>query len=235
MNTGIWSSMRPADCLPECWCEAAREGAIILEPFNTWTNLAYTLLGILILKQFIKVKNYKLENDIYENPFYTRVFAFAMIFLGAGSFFFHMSQTFLGQWADLVGMYMVTGFYIVYLSHLLKKMSQTSFLSLYLLMVSVLAVCTWFYPEGRRAMFGFTIAIMLIQLLYVFKKSSLRFQAKYLGLGAGLFILGQVVWNLDRMRIVCDPYGAINGHGIWHILSALGAYFIFKFLATQKR
>jgi hypothetical protein len=38
----------------------------------------------------------------------------------------------------------------------------------------------------------------------------------------GLFLLGFLFWILDITKLYC------SGHAFWHVLSALGIYFLYK-------
>ena len=107
-----WRTWKGATCLPDCWCEAARIGHWILEPVNTWTNLAFVFAGLyFIIKQSKFITN---KGPLSSNSSFPLIYGFACVFVGMGSFFFHASQTFIGQWFDVFGMYLVAVFYIFY-------------------------------------------------------------------------------------------------------------------------
>jgi tetratricopeptide (TPR) repeat protein len=105
-----WTKFTPATCLPDCWCEAPRIGSFILEPVNSWTNFIFVLLGLFLI--FFDKKIPYGSNFLSMNRGYSRVYGSALIFLGFGSFLFHASQTFVGQWFDVFGMYLVSAFFV---------------------------------------------------------------------------------------------------------------------------
>ena len=43
------------------------------------------------------------------------------------------------------------------------------------------------------------------------------------------------VWNLSRSDGGwCNPYSLFQGHAVWHLGDALGAYFLFRFYVSEK-
>ena len=95
----IYSNFAPASCLPDCWCEMPRVGEMILEPGNTWSNLAFVFCGLFVLWLKDEIPNRKL-------------LSFGFVFLGAGSMAFHATQTFIGQTLDVFGMYFLVSIFI---------------------------------------------------------------------------------------------------------------------------
>ena len=210
MNENIYQNFKPASCLPDCWCEVPKVGQYILEPGNTWSNLAFIFCGLIILFYFKDFPRRKLA-------------AVAFFSVGVGSMLFHGTQTFLGQTVDVLGMYMMVTFLTLYLW---KKDFSTI---LWLGINSGLLGILWFYPEVRRWLF---MAMVLGLVIYSIKRS---IKSKYLYGSILSMILGQVVWNIDRLKIVCDPSSPISGHFFWHIFSASSALLFVQALRFNDR
>ncbi len=230
-----WSTWRPATCLPDCWCEAARHGAWILEPVNTWTNLFFILAGVIFI---IKSNRFVTgTNPLSSSALFPRIYGSALIFVGLGSFFYHASQTFVGQWFDVFGMYLVSMFYISYNYYRIGLFDKKRFLTFYFFSCISLGIIIYFYPETRRWLFGLSLIFTFIQSLWIQLRLKSKMKSSYL-IGAVLaYALAQALWLLDKNKIWCDPYGQINGHGLWHILtgvSAILAYFYFHSEEPEK-
>src|ERR1035437_241788 len=133
-----WTTWKKATCLPDCWCEAARTGSWVLEPVNTWTNLFFFLSGVFFI--FTAQKLTTKTNRLNSNPLFPRLYGFAMIFVGLGSFFYHASQTFVGQWFDCFGMYLVSMFYIFYNFYRINWIQEKLFLAYYILSCIILGL-----------------------------------------------------------------------------------------------
>ena len=43
-----------------------------------------------------------------------------------------------------------------------------------------------------------------------------------------LFAAGSV-WILDRQRVVCEPDSLLQGHAVWHILTAVSIFFVYLY------
>ncbi len=107
-----WSMWRPATCLPDaCFCEAIGAG-FIRQPIDTWSNLAFVLVGLLILEDVLRPSSTR-SNLLAQRRTYGVVYAVAVILIGLGSWFYHASLTFVGQWFDVMGMYLLGTFMVL--------------------------------------------------------------------------------------------------------------------------
>jgi len=139
----IYEGFKPASCLPDCWCEMPRIGQYILEPGNTWSNLAFIFCAGIVW--------------FYFKEFPRRKFAASLFaFLGLGSMAFHGTQTFIGQTIDVLAMYMLVSFFIFYL------WSERFKIKYYLVINSAFLLGLWFYPEVRRWLFAGLVILLLI-------------------------------------------------------------------------
>jgi uncharacterized membrane protein SirB2 len=227
-----WTQFRGATCLPDCWCEATRVGSWILEPVNTWTNLVFIFSGLFfLLRSEIFLQN---TNGLNAHTQFPKLYGFALLFVGGGSFFYHASQTFMGQWFDVFGMYLVSIFYIAYNFFRLKKFNLKQFKIFYFVTCIVLGIIIYYIPETRRWLFGVSIAFTFVQSLYVQKKLQAVINSHYLILAVGSYITAQTFWILDKNKIWCNPYAWMNGHGLWHILTGIAAIFAYLYFNSER-
>ena len=226
-----WTTWRKATCLPECWCEAARTGSWILEPVNTWTNLFFIFAGMVFIFKAEKLTTKK--NRLNSLVLFPRLYGFAMMFVGLGSFFYHASQTFAGQWFDVFGMYLVSMFYIFYNFYRIGKLQEKSFLIFYFASCLLLGFVIYYLPDTRRWLFGVSVAFTLVQSLWIQKRFKAIINQSYLIGAVAAFLFAQTVWILDKNRIWCDPYSLINGHGLWHIFSGVAAVSIYFYFNSE--
>ncbi len=73
----------------------------ISEPANTWSNLGFLVCAIVL---------YKWSRG--KDPL-LRYFPWAMLIMGAGSFYYHMSNTYITQVADYIGMYVLVYWFVL--------------------------------------------------------------------------------------------------------------------------
>jgi predicted membrane channel-forming protein YqfA (hemolysin III family) len=227
-----WTTWRNATCLPECWCEAARTGSWILEPVNTWTNLVFIVAGLVFIFRAEALTTNK--NQLSSRVTFPRLYGFALIFLGLGSFFYHASQTFAGQWFDVFGMYLVSMFYISYNLFRIGRLHEKSFLYFYFGSCVLLGFVIYFFPESRRWLFGVSIAFTFLQSIWIQKRLRSMINSKYLFGAVAAYALAQSTWVLDKNRIWCDPNGWMNGHGIWHLFTGVAAVLIYFYFNSER-
>lgn len=233
MNNGFWNTWQRASCLPDCWCEAPRLNALIVEPANTWTNISYIIAAIFIFRLSYKTK-FAQSNSMTKDKRFTYLYAGSLFFLGLGSFFFHASLTFWGQWFDVMGMYLITFYFIAYnfVRSGYFKFSKFSFT--YLLSVALAGALIYYIPESRRYLFGLSIGIILVSSLIINHKIKAQINHRVLYSALGVFAFGFLFWNLDKFKVLCDPYALFNGHGVWHFCGGLAAYLLYRYYLTES-
>ena len=198
-------------------------GGYIRQPWNTVSSLGYVFVGVYILCLPCENRNRKsLRMD--ESFPVVLLFAIATVVTGVGSTFFHMSLTFVGQTCDVVGMYLLSVFLILYAFRNQPKMTSTLFYVSYTLSNLILLVILIFLPELRRYLFAGMIVVGLL-LEYFFNR---KLQFKYILIATNSLLLGYIIWQLDNMKIFFPKTGPLQGHAIWHLLGAVSCWFLYR-------
>lgn len=229
----FWSDWRPASCLPDCWCEMPRFSSWLVEPANTWSNISYLLASVFIFRLITKTSDLG-NSELTKSKSYFYIYSAALFFLGLGSGFFHMSLTYLGQWCDLLGMYLVTYYFILYNFVRIKRLSDKGFLALYILSNAISGYLIYAIPMTRRYLFAVAIILILMTTFFANKRINSTLDTKKLNLAIGSFLLAFGIWNLDKFKVICYPTAWINGHAIWHLICGYSAYILFKYFASEK-
>lgn len=213
----------PATCqLEGCFCEAS-SGRFPEQVANAISSFAFIFLGIWALLSTREPPAGTRERAL------TPYFAVTMLFLGISSFYYHATLSFIGQFLDIFSMY--TFGLLLLLGALYRSGQLAGRLAAVLFGVSTvaLAITQYLFPEARRILFALVllpgIVLELTPLVTGYSPRSSRVRFVYAGVGA--LVLAYAVWVLDQNRIVCDPYSIVQGHAIWHVLTALAAYMIF--------
>jgi hypothetical protein len=210
------SGWQGATCLPNCFNEAIRPGAI-LQPVSTFSSLAYAFVGIYVL----------LAREGFDNKIWRHVFAWSLIITGFGSAFFHMTLSFVGQTVDVVGMYLLATFVIVY-AFRSAKISAKQLAALYAAFNVLLLVVLIFAPGLRRYLFALLLVAGLV--LEYFRNRKLCSQ-KLLGAAAGVLLFGFGIWTVDQLRLLSADW--FYGHTAWHIFGAVAGYLLYKYYAQK--
>jgi hypothetical protein len=249
-----WAAWRPATCMPAaCFCEAIGAG-FIRQPIDTWSNLAFVLMGLLILEDVLRLSSTR-SNLLAQRRTYGVVYAVAVILIGLGSWFYHASLTFIGQWFDVMGMYLLGTFMVVYNVARLsvsprvthphasrqdigmprpRMMSGRIFAVSYLLFNLVLALSLIVVPELRRYLFGMLLMVTIILEVIIRRRTVTQIRTGYFIAALLIYVLAQIIWTLDLNHIECDPDGLLQGHAIWHILTAASAGLLYLYYRSEN-
>ncbi len=234
----IWTGWSGALCGSSgCSCEPARQ-ALIVTPLNTITNLAYILVGMLILST-ARSNTEPSAGLMRRQAGYARLMGVAFIALGLGSGFFHASWTLIGQWLDSLGMYLITAFMLLFALIRLRPFSGKLFGVLYAVLCAMLGALWFAAPDARRTIFMVVlIAALLLEFsLLIMRRPSI--QIKLLLAGLALFIFSDRLRAWDMQDWICRPESWLQPHAIYHLLSAgaLGLLYLYyqsERLATQR-
>jgi len=215
-----------------CFCETIRYGEWIRQPANTWSNLAFVIITVIILWVLYSTKTNR-KNQLLTYHSYTWIFAFGCVLTGAGSFYYHASFTLLGQWFDVMGMYCAITFFTVYNIDRLYYLKPVKFVIVYLAINTLLCFFLTSFPEIRRYLFGVFVFVFLGSVFYSQIKLKTIISGKYLYLSMLSFGLGFGLWILDIKKIVCSPHSLWQLHSFWHVLTAMSGLFIYLYYFSE--
>ena len=232
-----WEGWKPATCMPDqCFCERIRDGTI-RQPSNTWSNHALVLVGLLIITaakgDVSGTSHSKNSNPMTSKPAYPIVFGLSAMLTGFGSMFYHASLTFLGQWFDVMGMYLLASFLLLYSSSRLLSLSSRAFVVFYPAINILLGYSLVAWPDLRRYVFGLLIVAALASEVLVHRTLRPRVATRYLGAAILSLAIAFGIWILDLGGIFCSPDSWLQGHAVWHILSALAIWYIYLYMRSE--
>lgn len=230
-----WAAWRPATCMPDnCFCEALRDG-VIRQPVNTYSNLTFVLAGIGMLA--IAREDWacgKRGNLLLSHRAYSSVFGVAAIVIGAGSFFYHASLTFIGQWFDVMGMDLFIGFALVYNYARFRPLRTSRFVLAYIAMMAMLGYMLIVTPEYRRQVFAALVWATLALELLVRMVERPQMQTRWLVASVASLAMGYGIWMLDESGVWCTPTSIVQGHALWHLFSALAAFLLYWYYRSEQ-
>lgn len=229
-----YTGWAPASCLPDdCFCEAQGEGAIT-QPLNTYTNLIYVFFGMLVWGMAPRRDEPTAANPLLRQRIYSLTFACGLVAIGLGSFFYHASLTFVGQWFDLFGMYLLITLILLYNLARLIPFQGRAFALTYIGVNIILGILQIILPQIRREVFaGLLVAALLVEAYLLLVK---RPQVKWILFPAAIasMALGYAVWLLDNSAILCDPRSFFQGHAVWHFFTALAPFLLYLYYRSER-
>jgi len=214
-----WSGWTPPNV---DWCEEELCGWIV-NPADTWSNLAYIAFG---LAMWWRARGR--GSDLLS------LFAPASVIVGAFSFAYHASYTYFLQFFDFVGMFLFC-FVIITANALrlgwIRREQRVAFL------VGGVVLFSAFVPLLSETTIPIQSLVGLLIAAILWQERAASRRAFAGGLEHGSFwialalLAAAAAFSLaDLTRAFCDPSNHwVQGHAIWHLLSAASLYAMFRF------
>jgi hypothetical protein len=96
---------------------------------------------------------------------------------------------------------------------------------------AVLVGLMFAFPADERLVFALGGPCCVIELYLFIKRRRTTHYAFYAWAWL-VMTIATAVWWLDLTKRVCDPRNHfVNGHAVWHLLSALTFFLLYKFYA----
>jgi predicted membrane channel-forming protein YqfA (hemolysin III family) len=217
------------------WCEAPL-CSWIREPANTWSNLAYVLLGVWMILQGHRDAEAGAEGkaDGNDRARLAAIFGWAAIAVGVTSFVYHMSTNFFTQVFDFTGMYIFSALPLLINLHRLGVIRRRLPVGAYVAVVVGLTAIT---PAVRAAGLPIqgivallVLGILVTEALLAVRADTRTTPRRFFFVSLALMGLGALASVSDAARLVCDPQShVLQGHAIWHVLTALALVALWRF------
>jgi hypothetical protein len=225
-----WSSWSPPTIH---WCEE-NLCSWITAPANTWSNLAYLVVAVLLWRQ---ARRDLAGAPSGANPL--RFFAPAAAVVGVTSFLFHASYTWFFQFFDYVGMYAL--FFLAITLNLRRSGLLAPGFEIAAYLIGV-AGTTALLPLLVAARIPVQLTIAFLTLVLLAQEAWLRWgkgqrpaYGPFLGALAALAI-AVLFTVLDLTRAWCEPTRHwIQGHALWHVFTAIALSFLYFFYRPLLR
>ena len=242
----FWADMQVSQsALTGEYCEFNRVTRFFHQPMNTYSNLAYFFWGVLLLR--IARYDYQNRDKIGQNrlekfPQLSALMGICFVYLSIGSAFFHASLTYAGQRVDMNGTYgIMVSLAGIALYHVLYKTRLVGIqkMAWVLCLVAIIGAFYWLALLVPSSLLVPAL-ILLLNVLMVINYVQFR-KERSLGLiilSLVLIVAAIKIRTLDVQKVNCDPHSFIQGHAIWHFLTALSSfcsYAFFRFGGTSRR
>lgn len=229
----VWQGwLGPAAGRGSEFCEATRSG-LIKQPVNTWSNLGFTAAALATAWQVRRSTG----------PTRTAMTGFAVVvaLLGPGSAAMHATETSVGGRLDLLSMYLLASFATAYAlvrsGRLEARWGGWLFVVLVVLceVIGSLPAQLPVLMHPGNAIFAALLLTTLVLEFGLVRRD--RLDPRWGLASVGTLLLAFVIWNGAKDGSpLCWPHSIVQGHGIWHLLDALAAYFLARYyLATEQR
>jgi hypothetical protein len=270
----------------QCFCENAPAVKAVfddswpVQPWNTWSTIPLSVMGLLILTLLLFTDPPPLTNLMNTTYFFALFYAFMTIALGPLSMMLHVGLRDVGGWFDSLSLYVWFGFVACYgwfrfiLGRLGIAPDQCSLLAKVLfavgwaVVIAIPAILTYpgvtsinsdflYVALGALALFGefflylpraanWIFSIPVLGLFFRWIRdlpaapnsmatswtSNLDWDLggkTWFAIGGATFVVALTIWVLSFTQMpLCAP-NSIQGHAIFHTLSAFAAGFLYKY------
>lgn len=221
-----WSGWTPPNV---DWCEAER-CTWIVNPADTWSNLAYLVFGIAMIVWLRR------DPPARSSPLLS-LFGPASILVGVFSGIYHASYTYFFQFFDFVGMFVFC--FAVITANALRlgwvgTRARWAFFGAGVLAMSAMVPLVSETPVPIQSLVGLLIAVILGQEWWIHARRAPHAPSvDYVPFRLALCALAAAALfsALDVTRAWCDPDSLLQGHALWHLLSAASLVALFAFYA----
>lgn len=226
-----WGAYTPATCTTtHCFCELPRDGALVVQPANSWSSFGYVLVGFLLILQAGKR-----EMNAAMRPLAMITLGITAIIVGVGSALLHATLTLWGQFFDVVGMYLVGSFLLVNALARWRNISDGRAAMLYAALCAILVAILIIQPEVRRWLFSVLLLLAIVAELALARPLRPGARLGYYWSGLLVMAAGFGIWILDQQGVVCTPNSLLQGHALWHILGAASLWLTSLYYRSEHR
>lgn len=230
----------------EEFCELNRMNELFREPVNTISNLAFLFYGAVCIAFYRNDLNKRIRSNLLvEFPEYSLIMGIFFLYLAFGSFFYHASLTIIGQHHDMTATYSVATFPVIFNAVQIlvgignrksfsarKNIAQIGF---FILLITPLFFYAVKWKLNANIALPIIFSLIFITSLLTQKFISGKSYPVFLLLGFISLATAFGLWYADKNNFWCNPYGFLQGHAVWHILTGLAAFFIYLYLRSERK
>lgn len=194
----------------------------ITTPANTWSNLAYLVVGLLIWHEARRRGRADLA-----------LFGPATIFLGAASFLFHASYTFFFQTFDYLGMFLIISL-VAALNGCRTGHLRVPSIALFMpAATAIFGILFYVFLKlgiPVQLVIVCLVLVLMVQEFTLARAPGTAASYRHFALGVAFLLGGTTFTILDLMGALFPPDNhVVQGHAIWHLLTATSIFHMYRF------
>jgi len=210
----------------------AVHSSIFRTPANTWSNLAYVLVGLYVVAYaWWDARRKTTEQDPYavRQPALMGLYGVACIVVGFGSGAMHASMMSWGHKADVFGMFFTFvalialqwARWVPFVPFTGRRWPTWPFFGIIAIVASVLLLLYGKKLGGDMAVLGTLTRLIALGLVVdvFWRRTSQQF--RWVALAFVSLLVAGYIWRLDKTGQFTAPDAWLQGHAIWHVLTAV--------------
>ena len=237
----FWQTMQQSkSALTVEYCELDHHAHFFRQSINTYSNLAYFFLGMIVVLISFYDKKDKTENKnlVQQFPFISCFFGVCLIYLSIGSAFFHASLTWIGQRIDMNATYSICIVLIgiSYYRLLIKENASNQFKRIFVgcLFLIILLFILIHLLISSLYLLPFLILLIICGTVLNYLQNKPNFNISLAILSLLLMIGAFILRTMDVQKIACDPTSVYQGHALWHFFTGMSAFLLYWFYRSER-
>ncbi len=191
----------------------------VKEPSNTWSNMAFVIVGLILLWQGRKER---------WSP--VKFIPLIAIALGLTSGMYHASCIFFFQVMDLGSMFLIA---LLLLTFNLRRLGIVYRARIYyfywIVLFTCLALLIQFHKFGQLTFFVMSLGVVVTEIILALRGRE-NVTRKPMVQGVLFLLFGWSIWHLDKHSFLTTPYNHIfQWHALWHVFCAMAIYSMHQF------
>ncbi len=243
-DTEVWSGWKESkDLRNPSYTEAIYENSVFRTRANTWSNLAYVLVGLYAIAIAVIDQRRAWPKGfayVLRTPALTGLFGLACCYLGFGSGFFHASLTRFGQQLDVASMYSpVLALIAIGIGTLFPRIRTGRSIPTWPLLAGLVILIDALLYAYKWSMASEIVLPTLIQTLFVIGVLVSIRRLKWISIrllsSSFAFLLAGVFFRqIDVAGWFTGPYSWLQGHLLWHIFTAIALSLGYAFFRSAE-
>ncbi len=244
-NTPVWDGFRESGELRKpAYAETVYQDSVFRTRSNTWSNLAYVIVGLYAVFLGIHDKRTGKSPEsgyLAKNPAMSLLYGASCCYLGLGSGIFHASLTRWGQQLDVAAMYSPM---VVLVGANIGRIIPEIWLggrrvpSWPLLAVVVVTACVLLYIHKWSMSSGVVLPALILAvacgILPDFIRRDVKTRYRWLVFSFAALAVAVAFRSADIAKIVTGPDAWVQGHALWHLFTAAALACVYAYYRSER-
>ena len=241
---GVWNSFVVDKKVQASFCEQVHLNNPVRQPVNTFSNIIYLVIAIVVLKTSWEERFKRNSHDLVTvNTVYCFLFGLILLYVFFASSFYHTSLINIAHKLDYSAVFAFSLFPIIfflhrrYLNHNSKLLSSQKrkltilFFSTYLLANLLLA---FLIPRGKESLAALILIQIFLGLAFFAAIDKSGKQGRfYLALSIVSVLIAFIWFEIDKYKILCNPNSYFQPHSLWNLFIGISAYNFYLYIRSE--
>lgn len=239
-----WEKFTVDKKVPASFCEQLHLSNPVRQPVNTFSNIVYLAVAIIVLKKtresYISRSNYRITAD----NGYALLFGVLLLYVFGASTFYHASLIDAAHKLDYSAVFSFSLYPIMFLLNrwwlrrhgmllnIQKRKTTAVFFSAFL---AVNLLLIFFTPKGKESLAAIILVMIFLGLAIatvIFEKENPGLN--YLILSISSLLIAILWFELDKYKILCNPASYFQPHSLWNICVGISAFYFYLYIRVES-